>query len=84
MAGLKTRPTKKSVNAFLAGFAPRKQNPAIYCISGLAGPAPLLRRLGRHTSGACCLDVKRLDDVDLDVLARIVRESVARARRPRA
>jgi len=61
---------------FLAGFSPRKQSLTLYIMSGFAGAGALLRRLGRHTTGVSCLYLKRLDDVDLGVLKRLIRESV--------
>ena len=37
----------------------------------------LLGRLGRYRTGKSCLYVKSLDDVDRDVLRRLIDESVA-------
>src|SRR5688572_4220228 len=54
-------------------FSPRKQNLTIY-LEGLEGKADLLARLGRHTTGKVCLYLRRLSDVDLDVLRELVRE----------
>lgn len=61
----------------LVGFSPRKSDLSLYIVPGLDAFAPLLSRLGRHRAGKSCLYVKRLDDVDLKVLCRIVKDSVA-------
>ena len=63
-------------NWFLAGFAPRKQNLTLYIMSGFDQYDELLGKLGKHSTGKSCLYIKRLDDVDLDVLRELVRRSV--------
>ena len=50
------------------GFAPRKQNLAIYIMPGFANYTNTLDTLGKHKTGKCCLYVKRLDDIHMDVL----------------
>ena len=61
---------------FLTGFSPRKQNMTLYIMSGFDRYDELLVKLGKHTTGKSCLYVKRLSDVDQDVLEELVRESV--------
>jgi len=63
---------------FLAGFSPRKSDLTLYIMSGLGPHAGLLRKLGRHKTGKSCLYIKRLADVDLDVLRELI-ERGARA-----
>ncbi len=53
---------------FTVGFSPRKQNLTIYVTGALASFGELLARLGPHSTGKGCLYVKRLEDVDIDVL----------------
>jgi len=55
------------------GFANRKQDLTLYGLQGVDGADQLLERLGRHRRGKGCLYLKRLDDVDLDVLEQLVR-----------
>jgi len=62
---------------FLTGFSPRKTSLALYIMAGLARPAALMKRLGRHKTGKSCLYLQRLEDVDFEVLRELVRESVA-------
>lgn len=59
-----------------AGFSPRKQALTLYITSGFDEHDDLLTRLGRHRTGKSCLYVKRLTDIDMDVLAELVRLSV--------
>ncbi len=65
---------------FLVGFAPRKRNLSLYIMSGFEEYDALLDELGKHKTGKSCLYINRMDDVDEDVLRRLVRESVAHMR----
>ena len=60
----------------LAGFSPRQGKLSIYILAGFDGSAKLLRDLGKHKRSVACLYVKRLGDIDLKVLERLVRGSV--------
>jgi hypothetical protein len=60
-----------------AGFAVRKAALTIYLLDGVAAHADLLAGLGPHTTGVGCLYLKRLRDVDLDVLESVVARSYA-------
>jgi len=59
------------------GFSPRKQSLTLYLMDGFSGYGELLERLGKHSTGKSCLYVKRLADVDVDVLREMVRRSYA-------
>jgi Domain of unknown function (DU1801) len=64
-------------DAPVAGFAPRSAHLVIYLIGGFADTHErLLERLGPHKTGKSCLYVKRLADVDLDVLRTLVTRSM--------
>jgi hypothetical protein len=61
----------------LIGFSPRKQNLTLYIgLSGFASHAELLEKLGKHSVGKGCLYIKRLSDVDLPTLKKLIRESI--------
>ena len=60
----------------ITGFSPRKQNLTIYIMPGFSEFSELLARLGKHKTSKSCLYLNKLDDVDLEVLAELVRESV--------
>ena len=53
-------------------FAPRTGKFALYGMTSADGADEVLARIGRHESGASCLYVKRLSDVDIDVLRELV------------
>jgi uncharacterized protein DUF1801 len=63
--------------AALVGFSPRKANLVLYLVGGVEDRYPkLLERLGPHKRGKGCVYLKRLDDVDLDVLRELVERTV--------
>jgi hypothetical protein len=45
-------------------------------MSGFSKYRSLLKKLGKHTTGKSCLYLKKLDDVDLEVLEQLIEESV--------
>lgn len=57
------------------GFSPRKQALTLYLSQEFDGYAELLARLGPHSTSRACLYLKRLSDVDVDVLRQLVRDS---------
>jgi len=59
------------------GFSPRKAQHVVYLMDGFTGQADLLARLGKATTGVSCLYVKKLADVDMEVLAEMARRSWA-------
>lgn len=63
---------------FLAtGFSPRKARHSIYIMPGYADFGDILARLGKHKMGKSCLYVNKLADIDLDVLAELIRAGLA-------
>jgi hypothetical protein len=62
----------------LTGFSPRKQNLTLYLMGGFDTHTALLEKLGKFTTGAGCLYIKRLEDVDKKVLKSLVEASVKR------
>ena len=71
-------------DSLLTGFAPRKDGLVLYLGPGLENTA-LMARLGKHKTGQGCLYVKKLDDVNRDVLRDLIATSVKamRERYPR-
>ena len=61
-------------------FSPRKNNITLYMMSGFAGYENLLKKLGKHSCGKGCLYVKRLSDVHIPTLEKLVNASVKRVR----
>ena len=70
----------RELDWFEIGFAPRKASTTLYLTEGFDGHDELLGRLGKHTTGKSCLYLKRLDDVDRDVLKELVTRSVSHLR----
>ena len=63
--------------AALVGFSPRQANLVLYLVGGVQDRYPkLLEQLGPHKVGKGCLYVKRLDDVDHEVLHALVERTV--------
>lgn len=61
----------------LTGFSPRASNLTIYIMPGFKSYGPLLKKLGKHKiSGGSCIYIKKLDDIDIKVLAEIIKLSV--------
>ncbi len=61
---------------FVTGFSPRKRNLTLYIMSGFSQYNTLMKKLGKHTTGKSCLYIKRLADVDIPTLEKLIRESV--------
>ena len=65
--------TGREGDAPAVGFSPRKASLSLYGLSHGPGAAELLGRLGKHKTGAGCLYVNKLADVDESVLAELIR-----------
>jgi hypothetical protein len=61
----------------LAGFAARGSELVVYIAPDFEGRDVLLGKLGAHTTGKVCVYIKRLANVDLKVLEKLVARSVA-------
>ena len=59
------------------GFSSRVQNISIYIMPGYQGFSEELTRLGKHKRGKSCLYIKRLSDVDENVLIEIMEKGLA-------
>lgn len=62
-------------DAPLIAFSPRKQNITLYVLMGGDYETPLLKKLGKYTTGKVCLYIKKLGDVDMDVLKGLIAKS---------
>jgi hypothetical protein len=70
-------------DSLLTGFAPRKDGIVLYLGPDGIHDKTLMKRLGKHKVGQGCLYVKKLDDVDREVLRDLIVQSV-KAMRKRA
>ena len=61
----------------LTAFSPRKQYIAVYIMSGVNNYADLLKKLGKFkVSSGSCLYINKLEDIDPEVLKKIIKSSV--------
>jgi hypothetical protein len=68
----------------LTGFSSRKSDISVYLTGSFPGREELLSKLGKHKMAKACLSIRRLADVDLDVLEQLVVRSVAERKRDHA
>ena len=66
-------------DAPLAAFSPRKDSLVLY-FSGFEGKEILLSKLGKHKSSKACVYAKKLDDLDIVVLKKMIKDSMAYVR----
>jgi hypothetical protein len=72
----KSERSRQEGDWMLTGFSPRKDSLSIYIIPGFADYGPLLKRLGKFKTSVSCLYVKKLADVDLVVLEKLIARSL--------
>jgi hypothetical protein len=60
----------------LTAFSPRKNNITLYVYPGFDGRQELFDRLGTHTCGKGCVYIKRLSDIHMPTLKKLVTASV--------
>lgn len=57
----------------ITAFSPRAQALTLYVVKRSSKEqAALLKKLGKHTTGKVCLYIKKLSDVDTDVLKKVI------------
>lgn len=61
----------------VVGFSSRKTDISIYLLAEDAQQQQLLAQLGKHKMGKACLSVRRLSDIDLQVLRQLLQGAVA-------
>jgi hypothetical protein len=72
----KSPTTGREVDWFIIGFAPRKANLSLYLIGDIQTHAALLKKLGKYKTGAGCLYIGKLEDVDIKVLEELINTTV--------
>ena len=60
----------------LAAFAPRKNELTVYIMPGFEQYKDLMAQLGKYRNARSCLYIKRLSDVHVPTLKKLIRESV--------
>ena len=64
----------READFLLIGISLRKSDLVLYI--GAPKFNALLKRLGKHKTGKSCLYIKKLDDVDIDVLGQLIEASI--------
>lgn len=60
----------------LVGFSPRKAAISLYVYTGAEEHEHLLEGLGKYKMGKACIYVKKLSDINTDVLKKLMKETI--------
>ena len=63
-------------DAPLVGFSPRAKEISLYFTQEFAEKEELLKQFGKHRTGVGCVYIKKLQDVNIEVLAKLITSSV--------
>lgn len=64
-------------DAPLVGFSPRKAKISLYFATGDTKREELLQEFGKHTSGKACVYINKVNDINVDVLRALIKQSVS-------
>lgn len=65
----------------LVGFSSRKSDISLYGLNAAPAHEALIPKLGKHKAGKGCLYIRRLSDIDLKVLEKLVVDAAAAKKR---
>jgi hypothetical protein len=60
----------------LVGFSPRKAAISLYVYTGSPEHEYLLEGLGKYKMGKACIYIKKLSDINLDALKKLIKETI--------
>lgn len=60
----------------VTGFSPRKKDLTLYIMMGFEKHPELMQQLGKHSTGKSCLYIKRLSDIHVPTLKKLIKASV--------
>ena len=60
----------------VAAFSPRKKDLTLYLTPGFEEHQELMEKLGKHSTGKSCLYIKRLSDIHVPTLKKLIKKSV--------
>ncbi len=72
----KSERSRQEGDWMLVGFSPRKAAISLYVYSGQPEQEALLHDLGKFKMGKGCIYVKKLSDIDLEVLKKIMKSTI--------
>lgn len=67
--------TGREGDTFHVGFSPRKSSLSLYGLQGHPRSEELLGKLGKHKTAVSCVYVNKLEDIDLSILAELIKHS---------
>ncbi|MDA7711596.1 DUF1801 domain-containing protein [Flavobacteriaceae bacterium] len=70
-------PSGREGDWMLTGFSPRKKALSIYLMCDISHNSLDFESLGKHKKGKGCLYIKKLGDVHLPTLKKIIQQSIA-------
>ncbi|HEY0679985.1 MAG TPA: DUF1801 domain-containing protein [Chitinophagaceae bacterium] len=71
----KSPATGREVDWFKIGFSPRKANLSLHLCQDVRKHAEALTKLGKHKTGAGCLYINKLEDIDINVLEGMIADA---------
>src|SRR5688572_23854726 len=60
----------------VAAFSPRKRDLTLYLTPGFDKQTEMMQKLGKHSSAKSCLYIKRLSDIHLPTLKKLIKKSI--------
>ncbi|GIO87207.1 hypothetical protein J25TS5_41390 [Paenibacillus faecis] len=63
-------------DAPLVGFSPRKSKISLYFATGDPEREELLQQFGKHTAGKGCVYINKVEDIRIEILEALIRQSV--------
>ncbi|PIC88023.1 hypothetical protein CSV72_02420 [Sporosarcina sp. P20a] len=64
-------------DAPIVGFSPRKAKISLYVTLETKQREKLLKDFGKYTSGKSCIYINKIDDIDIDILEKLIKQSAA-------
>ena len=64
-------------DAPLGAFSPRKDSLVLYFASEFEGKDELLSKLGKHKSAVACVYIKKLSDINIGTLKKLIKNSIS-------
>lgn len=62
---------------FIVGFSPKKSNITLYIIAGIENYKDLIKDIGKYkASGKSCMQIKKLGDINTQILKKLIEVSV--------
>lgn len=68
--------TNREVDWFKIGFSPRKADFSLHLVLNLQAHEDKLNKLGKHKSGVGCLYISKLENIDLNILKKLIESAL--------